>query len=522
MCTPGKPSPSTKPSGDTAAPSPDPVALKQTPGRVTRRSSPQRLRGTPRVSTVPDAEADQDEEDKKMPATPARGSRAPPKGKAPAVEQTRNVTLVDTDDDADHDDIPVDSAKLSKKGNCAKPKIASKGSSDSTTCRVAKPGLKTAPGTNDASGTDDSSHSRSIHLHSILPVVSPKKRQSSPPTKRAKTAKRVQKKTVDPTNSKKTRNTPGKKEATQRKKASARDSPSTGGSDSKSAPVNTIVLHRGGSTGTRGQIFGQKMRPTGYPHLVNYIITRNRIIVFYFTKANAKESPYTGALQNALSSHARETLERLDINLVATLRRSEREDEPILHQIKKSSIEHKCYLKSVPKEKESDIAQFAKDLAQHVATVCEQYSMQDQWSSKFEVGEDLTPNKLRPVSAYVMNIYVAAILVDVYSTIRIADLLLNEPLMKSYFGRRNYEAGCEIMRRSVDVLDQNAADSDGSDSDEYASDYEQFFDRQRAARAAKENEDPDIAKLTDDGDVVASDNDGEMNNGDGGQPGAGD
>ena len=121
-----------------------------------------------------------------------------------------------------------------------------------------------------------------------------------------------------------------------------------------------------------------------------------------------------------------------------------------------------------------------------------------------------------------MNIYVAAILVDVYSTIRIADLLLNEPLMKSYFGRRNYEAGCEIMRRSVDVLDQNAADSDGSDSDEYASDYEQFFDRQRAARAAKENEDPDIAKLTDDGDVVASDNDGEMNNGDGGQPGAGD
>lgn len=423
--------------------------------------------------------------DKKMPATPTTDSPIQPKGKLAAVGRPSGIDLVDSDDDAS---IPFDSASESKGGDCAKPKPAPK-DSNTKACRAAKPGLKTAPGTVDPNNADDNSHSGSVHNEQALPVVSPKKRQGSPAKNRTKTAKRVQKKTVDPTNAKKARRTPVQKDKLKRRQATARDSPSTG-SDSKSAPFNTVVLHRGGSVGTRGQIFGQKMRPTGYPHLVNYIITRNRIIVFYLTKANSRESPYTGALQNALNSLARETLERLDINLVATLRRSEREDEPILHQIKKASIEHKCFLRSVPKERESDIEPFAKDLAKRIATVCEQFSMQDQWSSKFDVGENLTPAKLRPVSAYVMNIYVAAILVDVYSNIRIADLLLNEPLMKSYFGRRNYDAGYEIMQRSVDVLDQNAIDSDGSDSDEYGSDYEGFFERQRATRAAEGNDDP--------------------------------
>lgn len=256
---------------------------------------------------------------------------------------------------------------------------------------------------------------------------------------------------------------------------------------SKSAPVKRIVIHRD-SVGTRGQIFGQKMRPTGNPNLVNFIVTRNRIVMFYLCKPNSKESPYTGALQNALSFAARGTLEELEVNMVATMRRSEREDEPIVHQLKKSKIEHKSFLLSIPKENEADIKEIAKSHAANIAKVCERYSMQDQWSAKFVVGEDLTPKKLRPVAAYVMNAYCAAILVDVYDRISISDLLQNEALIKKFFGRHNFEAGREILEESVNLLPGGEAlASDGSVSDEYASDDDEFFRRQKADRATEED-----------------------------------
>ena len=118
------------------------------------------------------------------------------------------------------------------------------------------------------------------------------------------------------------------------------------------------------------------MRPTGSPYLVNYLVTRNRIIMVWLTKANSKEPPYTGALQNALTSNfAAETLAKLQVNMVATRRLSEKEDKPILHQLKRTEIEHRCYLKSVSKEDEPNIMDIA---AADVARICEQYSMQDQ------------------------------------------------------------------------------------------------------------------------------------------------
>ena len=66
---------------------------------------------------------------------------------------------------------------------------------------------------------------------------------------------------------------------------------------------------------------------------------------------------------------AGETLARLQVNMVATRRLSEREDEPILHQIKKTQIEHKCFLKSVSKEDEPNIVEIAAATATHIARV---------------------------------------------------------------------------------------------------------------------------------------------------------
>ena len=438
MCVPGKTPPNKKPSSDKTAAKPPPETTQPAAVRVTRHTSPQRTRGPHKVSTATVAETKQDEMDRKRPAVTT--VKPSPAARAGAPD------LLDTDSDNSSDTGESAPAPASR-------------------------GRKNPPPAHGA-------------------VVIPAATVAAKPTK----TKRANKRCAGTSNAKKARKGVG------RGATSPGDDASAGGS-SASLPIKHVVLKLG-SPGTRGQIFGQKMRPTGSPHLVNYLVTRNRIVMLWLSKANSKEPPYTGALQNALTSNfAAETLAKLQVNMVATRRLSEKEDKPILHQLKRTEIEHRCYLKSVSREDEPSIMDIAAAAAKHVAKICEQYSMQDQWSSKFEVGENLTPKNPRPVACYVMNTYCAAILVDVYDRVPIAKLLQNVPLVKDFFGRRNYNAGLEILESSVDLLYEDAVESDGSDSDDYGSDHEAFFARQGATQTGGDNGD---TPANDDGDNSAA------------------